>query len=145
MRPPPGSGLWTIKCPQQLWSRAPQTLRITPISLRSGFAPCVGELQTSYKYEQRLTESSCCYCHTAKFGPCVQSLRLQVNQLNQQSLIPDSQDWFIKGLISVSTCFSQPNHFPRSHVTQRQEYEIFPHPLKTIRGHHMPKSDQCCN
>lgn len=87
-----------------------------------------GELQTSYKYQQHLTESSCCCCHTAKFGPCVQSLRLPVNQLNQQSLIPAGQDRFIKGLISASSCFSQPNHFPRSRVTQRQEYEIFPHP-----------------
>lgn len=139
----PGLGLWTVKWPQQLWtapsSPPPKTLWITPITLQSDCPPSVEALRTGYKYERHLTESSCCYCHTAKFGPCVQSPRLQVNQLNQQSLIPASQDRFIKDLISVSSCFSQPNHFPRSHATQWQEYQIFPHLPESIRGHHMPQ------
>lgn len=145
MRAPPRLGLWTIKCPQQLWWAPPDTQDYPHQSIWSDFAPCVGVLQSSYKYEQHLTESSCCYCHTAKFGPSVQSLRLRLNQLNQQSLIPVCLDKFIKGLISVISCFTQPNHFPRSRVTQNQGYEIFPHTPDSIRWYHMPKSGLHCN
>lgn len=146
MRPPPGLGLWTIKWPQQLWT-TPPTPHPHPIpdtldfsdqpapSLPSHFRPVIN---TSSPWP-----SSCCYCHTAKFGPHVQSPGLPVNQLNQQSLIPDGYDRFIKGLISATRCFSQPNHFPRSRVTQKQGYEIFPHtlltPPKSIREHHVPQ------
>lgn len=66
----------------------------------------------------------CCYCHTAKFGPGAQSSRLEENQLNQQSLIPASVDSFIKGLISVSSCLPQPNHFPTALVSCDSEAEI---------------------
>lgn len=116
----------------------------------SGLLPSL-QSQTSLRALGRLrlvintssAQSSCCYCHTAKFGPHAQSLRLQANQLNQHSLIPASQDSFIKGLAAVSSCFfSQPDHFPRSHVTQ---WRIFPHLSENFRGRQMPSLGRSCN
>lgn len=117
---------------------APTAVKWAP-SRHSGLLPSVYS-QTSLSASRRFrpvinTSSTSQQVHVAtstqpNLGPCVQSPRLQVNQLNQQSLIPAGRDKFIKGLFSVSSCFSQPDHFPRSRVTQRQGYEMFPHPPK---------------
>lgn len=124
-----------------------QTPRISPVVLF--FArPATW---SGYKYEQSSTESSCCCCSffatgATKFGPCsVESPTLHMNQLNQQSLIPADLDWFIKGLVGGSTCFLQSNHFPPSGVTQKQELEIFPHPLPCYSDTFKPQSHPHCN
>lgn len=104
-----GLGLWTIKWPQQLWSKAPRSP--TPSNtldyshLPRVRLPTVRCDASDQVINTSGAPSSCCYCRAAKFGPRAQSPRLQANQLNQHSLIPASRHSFIKGLDEVSSNF----------------------------------------